>query len=100
MRAGRNNGVVKEILADLAAEGGLERRDFGQRGVKPVCGIGNVEGEIHWEGIGLGPEPWPVQGLIEGAEEYKVQNREASSKTKKCAKADASLIFVRVPHRP
>lgn len=57
MRARRDDGVVEEVLANLAPEGGLERRDSSQRGIEPVGGIGNVEGEIHWEAVGLGPEP-------------------------------------------
>lgn len=44
MTAGRNDRVIEEVLADLTSEGGLERREEGQRRAEPVGGIGKVEG--------------------------------------------------------
>lgn len=43
MTARGDDGIVEEILADLATERGFERRDEGKWRVEPVRGIRDME---------------------------------------------------------
>lgn len=47
MTARRNHRIVKKVLADLAAEGGFERREKRERRVQPVGRVGDVECRLH-----------------------------------------------------
>lgn len=47
MAARGNDGVVEKVLADLAAEGGFERREKRQWRVEPVGGVRDIVGRLH-----------------------------------------------------
>lgn len=74
MAAGRDDRVIVEVLADLAAEGGFDARQAMERRGQPVCGVRDVEVTVHRDSLHL-------RALVSAGKSFSVNEKETCSET-------------------